>query len=70
MRRLVDSHVHIDSLPDPELIYKESITASVDAVICVGGDIESSKHAIKAASLFSDFSVLSECISLYLAACG
>ena len=55
MKRLVDSHVHLDGFPDIKLIRSECMEAGVDAVICVGGDIESSRQAIAASSEFPEF---------------
>jgi len=55
MRRLVDSHVHIDGFADLDLIKQESKEAGIDAVLCVGGDIESSRQALAASSEFPDF---------------
>ena len=65
MRRLVDSHVHLDGFTDIQSIVDESQSAGVDAVICVGGDIESSKKAIEAAASNPDFFYLylsSDCL--------
>jgi TatD DNase family protein len=45
MRRLIDSHVHMESLGDPEVIVQLSKDSGIDAVICVGGSLESSKVA-------------------------
>ena len=45
MRRLIDSHVHMESFEDPEVIVQQSKDSGVDAVICVGGSLESSKVA-------------------------
>jgi len=49
MRRLIDSHVHMESFEDPDVIVQQSKNSGVDAVICVGGSIESSKVAKKLA---------------------
>jgi len=55
MRRLIDSHVHIDGFADIDLIKQESKEAGIDAVLCVGGDIESSRKALDAADRFPGF---------------
>jgi TatD DNase family protein len=55
MRRLIDSHVHIDGFSDIDLIKQESEEAGIDAVLCVGGDIESSGKALDAAGRFPEF---------------
>ncbi len=55
MKRLIDSHVHIEGFSDVEMLRKLSLEAGVDAVVCVGGDIESSQKSLEAAALFPDF---------------
>lgn len=55
MRRLIDSHAHIEGFSDPESLMKKSTDAGVDGVICVGGDIASSKHSLMVASRFPGF---------------
>ena len=55
MRRLVDSHVHLDGFPDPVFVRDECLKAGVDAVVCVGGDIESSRQALAASGMFPSF---------------
>lgn len=45
MRQLIDSHVHMESFEDPDSIIKQSKKAGIDAIICVGGSLESSKIA-------------------------
>lgn len=55
MRRLVDSHAHMESFSDPGTITRESVEAGVDAVICVGSDIESSITALELAKSFPEF---------------
>lgn len=49
MRRLIDSHVHMESFVDPDSIVQRSKDSGIDAVICVGGSLESSKVAKKLA---------------------
>jgi len=55
MRRLIDSHAHIDGFNDPETLMKTSMDAGVDGIICVGGDIASSKTALEVAQRFPRF---------------
>jgi len=55
MRRIIDSHAHMESYNDPEAIIKEANNVGVDAIICVGGDLNSSLQAIKLATSFPDF---------------
>ena len=55
MRRLIDSHVHIEGFPDAVMIMRVSVEAGVDAVVCVGGDIESSEKSLEVAGLFPGF---------------
>ena len=55
MRHLIDSHVHIESFSDPAEILNESRSVGVDAVICVGADIDSSRKCLEYASSFPDF---------------
>jgi TatD DNase family protein len=55
MRYIIDSHVHIEGFTHIESILNEAREVGVDAVICVGGDIESSKKSVEAAQLFPDF---------------
>ena len=55
MRRLVDSHVHLDGFSDQVSVRDACVEAGVDAVVCVGGDIESSRKALAASGMFPDF---------------
>lgn len=55
MRRLVDSHVHVDGFSELKLLRQASVDAGVDGVLSVGGDIESSKKSLEAAGTFPDF---------------
>jgi TatD DNase family protein len=55
MRRLIDSHVHIEGFSDPRSIMSESIELGVDAVVCVGGDIRSSVKALEVSERFPKF---------------
>ncbi len=45
MRCLIDSHVHMESFDNPDLVVQFSKDSGVDAIICVGGSLESSKVA-------------------------
>jgi len=45
MRRLIDSHVHMESFEDRDVIVQQSKDSGVDTIICVGGSLESSKVA-------------------------
>lgn len=49
MRRLIDSHVHMESFEDPDSVIQQSKEAGVDAIICVGGNLASSIIAKKVA---------------------
>ncbi len=42
MRRLIDSHVHMESFDDPDTIVQKSKDSGIDAIICVGGSLSSS----------------------------
>ena len=55
MRRLIDSHVHIEGFPDIDLIVQESKEVGLDAVLCVGGDIVSSRKALEASGRYPEF---------------
>ena len=55
MRRLIDSHVHMESFEDADLIIQQSKDSGIDAVICVGGSLESSKYAKKLALKYPDY---------------
>jgi TatD DNase family protein len=54
MWRLVDTHAHMESM-DAELIRSDALAAGVDAVVCVGGDLESSIKSLELAQGFPDF---------------
>ena len=54
MRRLVDTHAHMESL-DAELVRSDALAAGVDAVVCVGGDLESSRRSIELSRLYPGF---------------
>lgn len=55
MRRLIDSHTHIEGFESVSLLREECMGSGVDGVICVGGDIESSKTALSVAESFPGF---------------
>ena len=55
MRRLIDSHVHMESFDDPESVVQQSRDAGLDAVICVGGSLESSRVAKQLAQKHPDY---------------
>jgi len=54
MRRFIDTHAHMESL-DPDVVNSQALVAGVDAVVCVGGDVESSMRSLELARLFPDF---------------
>ncbi len=43
MRGIIDSHVHMESFEDPDSIIQLSKESGIDAIICVGGNLESSR---------------------------
>ncbi len=49
MRRVIDSHVHMEGLGDAEAVLGRAREAGVDAVVAVGGDAESSAYALELA---------------------
>jgi len=51
LRRLMDSHVHLDGMGDPEAVIGRARAAGVDAVVAVGGNLESSARALEIAEL-------------------
>ena len=55
MRRLLDSHVHIEGFDTLDVLIRQCVDAGVDGVLCVGGDIDSSMMALRAAGSFSRF---------------
>ncbi len=55
MRRLIDSHVHMDGFEDPKHTMIESERAGVDAVVCVGGDLASSRKSLELARMYSGY---------------
>ncbi len=55
MRRLIDSHVHIEGFSDPASLMQNCIDAGIDGVLCVGGDIESSKKVLSIAESYPGY---------------
>jgi TatD DNase family protein len=49
LRRVVDSHVHMEGLGDAEAVLGHAREAGVDAVVAVGGDVKSSAYALELA---------------------
>lgn len=47
MRRVIDSHVHMDGLGDADAVVRRAEAAGVDAVVAVGGSVESSAYALR-----------------------
>jgi TatD DNase family protein len=50
----VDSHCHLQSLPDPDAAIERARAAGVAAMVCVGTDLETSRQAIELAAHHSD----------------
>jgi TatD DNase family protein len=55
MRRLIDSHVHMESFEDADSIIQQSKDEGIDALICVGGSLASSVFAKKLAGKHPDY---------------
>ena len=55
MRRLMDSHVHLDGLADAGAAIARALEAGVDGVVAVGGNPESSAHALGQAEHYPGF---------------
>ena len=49
--RLVDTHAHMEAFPRVSEVLEEARGVGVDRVVCVGGDLESSRVALELASL-------------------
>lgn len=47
LRRVIDSHVHMDGLGDADAVIRRAEAAGVDAVVAVGGSVESSAYALR-----------------------
>jgi TatD DNase family protein len=50
----VDSHCHLQSLPDPDAAIERARDAGVAGMVCVGTDLETSQHAIDLAARHSE----------------
>ena len=57
MRRVIDSHVHMDGLGDADEVIRRAREAGVDAVVAVGGSVESSAYALQLAGRHEDYVV-------------
>jgi TatD DNase family protein len=55
LRRLMDSHVHLDGLGDVEAAICRAKGAGVDGVVAVGGNLESSARSLELAELHSGY---------------
>jgi len=49
LRRVIDSHVHMEGYGDAEAVVGRAKEAGVDAVVAVGGNVESSAYALELA---------------------
>jgi TatD DNase family protein len=45
----VDSHCHLQSLPDPDAAIDRALEAGVTAMVCVGTDLDTSRQAVEVA---------------------
>ena len=57
MRRVIDSHVHMDGLGDADAVVRRAREAGVDAVVAVGGSVESSADALRLAERYEGYVV-------------
>ena len=55
MRRIIDSHAHMEAFDDAEKVMFDCLDAGVSAVICVGGDLDSSSQSLSLAERYSGF---------------
>lgn len=55
MRRVVDSHVHMEGLGDADAVIRRAREAGVDAVVAVGGSVESSTYALELSERFGGY---------------
>jgi TatD DNase family protein len=55
LRRVVDSHVHMEGLGDADAVIRRAREAGVDAVLAVGGSVESSAYALELAGRYGDY---------------
>lgn len=52
---VIDTHAHLDELPDPDAAIREAKEASILAIIAVGQDISSNKKTLEIASRYPGF---------------
>ena len=57
MRRVIDSHVHMDGLGDADSAVRRAKEAGVDALVAVGGSVESSTYALQLAERYEGYVV-------------
>ncbi len=57
MRRVIDSHVHMEGLGDADAVLRRARDAGVDAVVAVGGSVESSAYTLDLAERYGGFVV-------------
>jgi TatD DNase family protein len=55
MRSIIDSHVHLSSLSDVAAAIERSRAAGVDAIISMGGELDSSKKSIRLSYEYPDY---------------
>ena len=55
MRRLIDSHVHMESFEDADSVIEQSKSEGIDAIISVGGSLSSSKFSKQLAARYPDY---------------
>jgi len=55
MRRLIDTHAHVEGISDPASVMHECITLGVDAVLCMGSDLTTSIKALEVSRLYPAF---------------
>ncbi len=54
MTNWIDSHCHVHSMADPDAILDRAREVGVEAVVCVGTDLETSRAAVELAAARSD----------------
>jgi len=57
LRRVIDSHVHMDGLGDADAVIRRAREAGVDAILAVGGSAESSAYALQLAEKYGGYVV-------------
>jgi TatD DNase family protein len=55
LRRVIDSHVHMDGLGDADAVIHRAREAGVDAVVAVGGSVDSSAYALRLAERYRGY---------------